>query len=99
MTTVHENNMINEGDDPFDEWNAFTSSTSAQDHSKHDWKQTGNEVATVNEEKSEINLFASTKNFQEVDFGSFSQADLLSGPSSHQSGSTKANNILSKEHT
>lgn len=98
MTTVLENNMINKGDDPFDEWNAFTSSTGAQDHSKHEWKQTGNEVAPVNEEKSEINLFASTNNFQEVDFGSFSQTDLFLGPSSHQSGSTEANNILSMDH-
>ncbi|KAI3809742.1 hypothetical protein L1987_19342 [Smallanthus sonchifolius] len=64
-------------DDGFGEWNDFTNSTGNQDS----WKESGNEKADfgTSEKMSELNLFQSAVNSQEVDFGNFLQSDIFSG--------------------
>lgn len=65
----------NKEDDPFGVWNDFTSSTSGHEPSNSSPKQTGDHVSS----SPEINLFSSTNDSQDMDFGSFSQPDPFSG--------------------
>ncbi|XP_071726046.1 uncharacterized protein [Rutidosis leptorrhynchoides] len=67
-------------DDGFDEWNDFTSSTGNQDTQK----QSSNVENAAGETKLESNLFPSTSDPQEVDFGNFLQSDPFSGSSSNK---------------
>ncbi|XP_024960854.1 uncharacterized protein LOC112501449 isoform X2 [Cynara cardunculus var. scolymus] len=71
-------------DDKFDEWNDFTSSTGNQGSFPDSWKQNSNENVIASEKISELNLFTSTTDPKEVDFGNFSQSDLFSGSSSNK---------------
>jgi hypothetical protein len=91
-----DNKTTDEDDDSFDTWNNFTSSTSAQDPSNSSWKQTVDHTAPSMEQNSEINLFSSPNNLQDMDFGSFSQAHLFSGASSNPDGAPEVNNIQSE---
>lgn len=81
-----------EDDDPFEAWNDFTSSTSAQDPFHGSLKQTVNKATPSAEQTSEINLFSSVNNSQDIDSGSFSQQDLFSGADSNQYGSPEVHN-------
>ncbi|KAK9285614.1 hypothetical protein L1049_024810 [Liquidambar formosana] len=92
-TKVPDNKTIDGDDDSFDTWNDFTSSTSAQEPSNSSWKQTGNHITSSAGQTSDINLFSSTTNLQDMEFGSFSQPDLFSGAFSNQSGSTEVNHM------
>lgn len=65
----------NKEDDPFGVWNDFTSSTSGREPSNSSPKQTVDHVSSY----PEINLFSSTNDSQDMDFGSFSQPDPFSG--------------------
>lgn len=76
--------VASKDDDAFDEWNDFTSSTGNQGSFPDSWKQSSNENVAAREKISELNLFPSTTDPQEVDFGNFSQSDLFSGSSSNK---------------
>lgn len=88
-------------DDSFDEWNDFTSSTGNQGSFSDSWKQSSNENVAASEKISDLDLFQSTTNPQEVDFGNFSQSDLFSGSSSNknQNDAQEEYNIFSEVST
>ncbi|KAA8526527.1 hypothetical protein F0562_008270 [Nyssa sinensis] len=90
-TNPRDTKTISEDDDSFDAWNDFTSSTSAQDSSKNSLKQSVKHIGADDEKTSEIKLFSSASNFQEMDFGSIPQPDLFSGSFSSQNGSAEVN--------
>ncbi|XP_076884299.1 uncharacterized protein LOC143533365 [Bidens hawaiensis] len=74
MDTVKDVNLFQD-DDGFDGWNDFTSSTGNQDS----WKENSNEKVGDCENFAELNLFPSTDNSQEVDFGKLLMSDIFSG--------------------
>ncbi|PSS16129.1 Dentin sialoprotein [Actinidia chinensis var. chinensis] len=94
-TTAPDKKIISEDDDSFDVWNDFTSSTSAQDPFKNSSAQISSHTAAVDKHTSDT-VFSSSTNFQEMDFGSFSQPDLFSGSLGNQSGSVGMNNMQSE---
>lgn len=83
---------IDGDDDSFDAWNDFTSSTSTQDPSHSSLKQTVNHTTPSAEQTSEIDLFSSVNNSQDIDFGSSSQSDIFSGAHSNPYGSIEVHN-------
>ncbi|KAJ9560940.1 hypothetical protein OSB04_006100 [Centaurea solstitialis] len=88
-------------DDTFDDWNDFTSSTGNQGSFPDSWKESSNENVAASEKISELNLFSSTNDPQEVDFGNFSQSDPFSGSSSNknQSDTQEVHNMFSEVPT
>ncbi|GFY97558.1 dentin sialophosphoprotein-like protein [Actinidia rufa] len=94
-TTAPDKKIISEDDDSFDVWNDFTSSTSAQDPFKNSSAQVSSHTAAVDKHTSDT-VFSSSTNFQEMDFGSFSQPDLFSGSLGNQSGSVGMNDMRSE---
>ncbi|KAA8524720.1 hypothetical protein F0562_011143 [Nyssa sinensis] len=92
-TNAPDTKTISEDDDSFDEWNDLTSSNTARGSSKNSLKQSVNHIAAADEQTSEINLFSSTNNIQEMDSGNFSQPDLFSGSLSNHNGSAEATNM------
>lgn len=80
------NKTNNEGKNLFDDWNDFTSSTSAQDPSTSRENQT---VVPSNDQISATDLFSSIDNSQDIDFGNFSQPDIFSGAISNSNGSAE----------
>ncbi|XP_059661095.1 uncharacterized protein LOC132307382 [Cornus florida] len=95
-TNAPGNKALSKEGDSFDGWNDFASLTSAQDSSKDSSNRSDNHTAPFDEQTSEINLSSSTNNFQEMDFGSFSQPDLFSGSSSNQIGNGEVNKLQLK---
>ncbi|XP_018807197.2 uncharacterized protein LOC108980650 [Juglans regia] len=91
-----DNKIINEDDDSFDSWNDFASSTSAHNPSTSSWDQTVSHAAPSVEQTSEINLFVSANNSQELDFGGFLQPGLFSGASSNPNGAPEVNTSQSE---
>lgn len=91
-----DHKIINEDDDSFDAWNDFTSSTNAYNPSNSSWDQNVNHAAASLEQTSEINLFVSTNNSQELDFGGFSQSDSFSRASRNPNGAPEVNTSQSE---
>ncbi|XAR55357.1 hypothetical protein NMG60_11035408 [Bertholletia excelsa] len=87
-----DDQRIHENDDSFDVWNDFTSSTIAQDPSNNPSAQSTYQVAALGQ-TSDVYFSSSTKDFQEMDFGSFSQLDIFSGSVDNRNGSFEADNI------
>ncbi|XP_015881178.3 uncharacterized protein LOC107417123 [Ziziphus jujuba] len=77
-------------DNEFDAWNDFTSTSSAQNPSSSSWNQS---MTAPNDQTTEINLFSSSNNPGDTNFGSFSQPDLFSGTFSSSNGSTEVNKM------
>lgn len=90
-TKASDVKTIDVDDDSSDVWSDFTGSTSVLDNSNIHQQQTTSHMPVPAEQSFETNLFGSNTNVQTLDFGSFSQADLLSGGSINQSNSTAAN--------
>ncbi|CAL1393716.1 unnamed protein product [Linum trigynum] len=80
--TTTNNTTVDEGDDYFDDWNGFTSSSGVQPIAGSSSKQ--DVTHTVN---SEIDLFGEGEKSQIVDFGGFPQTDLFSGISNDEKDS------------
>nr|XP_027063337.1 uncharacterized protein LOC113689767 [Coffea arabica] len=74
----------------FDDWNDFTSSTHVQDSQT---APTHSHEQSASESTSELNVFSSDKDLEEMDFGSFSQANPLPSSSSKGGLSAEVNNI------
>jgi len=91
MTTL--DNKTSKENDSFDVWNDFASSTRTQGASTNLLTQSTYQNAAVDEQTSNTILPGSTNNFQEMDFGSFSQSDLFSGLSSNQHDSVEVNRM------
>lgn len=87
-----DNKTTAEDDDSLDSWNDFTSSTSALDPSNGSWNQTINNAAP-SVETSEIILFSSANNSQDMDFGRFSISDFLSVGASNANGASEVKGI------
>lgn len=85
-----DNKNSSADDDLFNDWNDFTSTTGAQNPSESSLKQT---MMPSNDQTSEINLFSSSNDPEDANFGSFSQPDLFSGNFSSSNGSTEGNKI------
>ncbi|KAK9056771.1 hypothetical protein SSX86_024134 [Deinandra increscens subsp. villosa] len=81
FTTNIEGSKDDDNDDGFGEWNDFTSSAGNQDSTQDSWKETGNEKVdfVTSDKMSELNLFQSTVDSQEADFGNFLQSNIVSG--------------------
>lgn len=83
-----------EGNDSFDDWNGFTSSTTAQNPSNSSSEQT---TIPVDGKTSEINVFSSANHPQDINFfDSFSQRGLVLGASSSPNSSTHGNKMLTE---
>ncbi|CAI0460346.1 unnamed protein product [Linum tenue] len=80
--TTTNNTTVDEGDDYFDDWNGFTSSSGVQPIAGSSSKQ--DVTHTVN---SEIDLIGEGEKSQIVDFGGFPQTDLFSGISNDEKDS------------
>ncbi|XP_052186108.1 uncharacterized protein LOC127797331 [Diospyros lotus] len=91
-----DNKTSKENDDLFDVWNDFASSTRTQGSSTNLLTQSTYQNAAVDEQTSNTILPGSTNNFQEMDFGSFSQSDHFSGLSSNQHDSVEVNRMQSE---
>ncbi|PON42534.1 hypothetical protein PanWU01x14_280900 [Parasponia andersonii] len=92
-STKEPDSKADEGDDSFDDWNDFTSSTIAQDPSTSSWKQT---TMPSDDKTPEINLFSSANHQQDINFfDSLSQPGALEAFSS-PSGSKEGNKMLSE---
>lgn len=88
------NVKADEGNDSFDDWNDFTSSTTAQDPSSSSWNQT---AMPSDDKTSEVNLFSSANHQQDTNFfDGFSQSGLISEGFGSSTGSTEGNKILSE---
>ncbi|KAK6918838.1 hypothetical protein RJ641_017260 [Dillenia turbinata] len=85
-TKTPESKQLSEDDDSFDDWNDFASS------SQDLIKQSAGETVTLGAQFSDMNLIGSADNFQDMDFGSFLQADLFPGAFSNKNGSLERNN-------
>ncbi|KAF5758821.1 hypothetical protein HanRHA438_Chr16g0746271 [Helianthus annuus] len=72
---------VDDDNDGFGEWNDFTSSTGNQDSVQDSWKESGTEKVDYgsSEKMSELDLFQSAVDSQDVDFGNFMQSDMFSG--------------------
>ncbi|KAI9178196.1 hypothetical protein LWI28_023732 [Acer negundo] len=86
ITMVPDQKTIDEVYDPFDTWNDFTSSSSAQDLSN---KQSVNHMMPSVEQTAKNNL-------QDFDFGGFSQPQVSPGLLKDQNGSTEVNIMTSE---
>ncbi|KAK3184402.1 hypothetical protein Dsin_031688 [Dipteronia sinensis] len=85
-TMAPDKKTIDEVYDPFDTWNDFTSSSSAQDLSN---KQSVNHMMPSVEQTAKNNL-------QDFDFGGFSQPQVSPGLLNDQNGSTEVNIMTSE---
>ncbi|XP_052177724.1 uncharacterized protein LOC127791749 [Diospyros lotus] len=91
-------NKTSKEDDSFDVWNDFASSTRTQGASTNSLTQSTYQNAAVDEQTSSTIIPGSTNNFQEMDFGSFSQSDFFSGLSNNQHDSVEVNSMQSEVH-
>ncbi|KAK9053324.1 hypothetical protein SSX86_029957 [Deinandra increscens subsp. villosa] len=82
----------------FDEWNDFTSSTGYQDSFQESWKANSNEIVGTNEKILELNLFPSTNDTQELDFGKLLHSDIFSGDK-NPSGTQEVHDLFSDTST
>ncbi|CAL1407111.1 unnamed protein product [Linum trigynum] len=80
--TTNNTKTVDEGDDYFDAWNGFTSSSGVQPITGSSSKQDLTLTLT-----SDIDLFGECEKSQNVDFGGFPQAELFSGISKNEKDS------------
>lgn len=92
-TSAPSNDMMNGNEVLFDDWNDFTSSTPVQDSTETAATESHKQSISASESTSEKKLSSSDDNLEEMDFGSFSQADPLQSSSGKGNVSTEMNNI------
>ncbi|KAL3507015.1 hypothetical protein ACH5RR_032397 [Cinchona calisaya] len=86
------NNLMSGDEGLFDDWNDFTYSTHVQDSSQTAPTHSHEQSISASECTLKLNLSSSDNNLEDMDFGSFSQADPL--PRSSSKGS-----VFSEMHT
>lgn len=84
---IPDNEIADEDDDSFDVWNDFSSSNSAPNVADSSVQQSSNQTTPV-DQTSVMDLFSTSNNSGDFDFGSFSQPDFSAGAVNSFNGST-----------
>ncbi|KAJ7948130.1 putative Dentin sialophosphoprotein [Quillaja saponaria] len=88
-----DNRTADDKVDFFDAWNDFTNSASTQDPSNNNLKQSVSPVPPSASQTTEVNLFSSSNNPNDMNFGSSANPDFFSGSLNSPIGSTGDNTI------
>ncbi|XP_074355456.1 uncharacterized protein LOC141695098 [Apium graveolens] len=95
---VPSSKIIDKPDDSTDIWNDFASTSDFKDLSGNAWKDSNLQNSVSSEQTSDMNLFSSTVDIEDNEFGSFSRINFVSGLPGSYDGDAVTNNIFKEVH-